>query len=98
MCSLCGLLSNGHHWSETAGTDAPMRQQRLQKAAYANRLLKHYRLTLDDFHGQSYILRGPTGRTEMVNDFSDLWRVVESMLGYSLDPLTPNLFPPKVER
>jgi hypothetical protein len=98
MCTLCGLLGGSQHWSEASGSNVPARQQRLKKTAYANRLLARYRLSLDDFHGQSYILRGPTGRTEMINDFSDLWRVVELMLGYPLDPLSPDLFPVEAAR
>jgi hypothetical protein len=33
-------------------------------------------------------LSSPTGASELVSDFAQVWRVVERMLGHPLDPLT----------
>ncbi|OXC77613.1 hypothetical protein [Caballeronia sordidicola] len=90
MCGMCGLLGGGNHWSNTtapiAGANA--RRQRLIQAALANRVLVPFRLKLDDFHGQSFVLSSPTGASELVSDFAQVWRVAERMLGHPLDPLT----------
>ena len=64
------------------------RRQRLLQAALANRILLPLRLRLDDFHGQSFVLSSPTGASEMVGDFAQVWKVAERMLGRVLDPLT----------
>jgi hypothetical protein len=90
MCGMCGLLDGGNHWSNTISPvkGANARSQRLIHVALANRVLASYRLKLDDFHGQSFVLSSPTGASELVGDFGQVWRVAEQMLGRPLDPLT----------
>jgi hypothetical protein len=90
MCGMCGLLGGGNHWSNTTApvADANPRRQRLIQAALANRVLVPFRLKLDDFHGQSFVLSSPTGASELVSDLAQVWRVAERMLGRPLDPLT----------
>ncbi|WP_260853860.1 hypothetical protein [Paraburkholderia sp. BCC1886] len=97
MCGMCGLLGGGNHWSNTtapvssttgAGSAPNTRRQRLLQAALANRILVPLRLRLDDFHGQSFMLSSPTGASEMVGDFAQVWKTAERMLGRPLDPLT----------
>lgn len=99
MCGMCGLLGGGNHWSNTtapassttgAGTGGSpnTRRQRLLQAALANRILVPLRLRLDDFHGQSFVLSSPTGASELVGDFAQVWKAAERMLGRPLDPLT----------
>jgi hypothetical protein len=95
MCGMCGLLGGGNHWSDTTAPGAGVgagtpnaRRQRLLQAALANRILLPLRLRLDDFHGQSFVLSSPTGASEMVGDFAQVWKVAERMLGRPLDPLT----------
>jgi hypothetical protein len=90
MCGMCGLLGGGNHWSNAIppGAGANTRRQRLIHVALANRVLASYRLRLDDFHGQSFVLSSPTGTSELVGDFAQVWRVAEQMLGRPLDPLT----------
>src|SRR2546427_5831891 len=63
------------------------RRQRLIQIARANRLLALWRLRLSDFHGQSYVLAGPTGASVLIADFGALWPAAEQMLGRALDPL-----------
>jgi hypothetical protein len=90
MCGMCGLLGGGNHWSNTTapGEGANARRQRYNQVALANRVLAAFRLRLDDFHGQSFVLSSPTGASEMVNDFAQVWKTAEKMLGRALDPLT----------
>jgi hypothetical protein len=94
MCGMCGLLGGGNHWSNASlpVEGANTRRQRLIQVGLANRVLTLYRLRLDDFHGQSFVLSSPTGARELVGDFAQVWRVAEQMLGRPLDPLT--LFDP----
>ena len=85
MCALCGLLSGSRHWSN-AGAPAARRDCLLQ-IARANRILSLFHLQLADFHGQAYVLSGPTGATELVEDLGQLWRAAEKMCGRPIDPL-----------
>lgn len=99
MCGMCGLLGGGNHWSNTTapapssadsgtGGRPNARRQRLSQASLANRILVPLRLRLDDFHGQSFVLSSPTGASELVGDFAQVWKAAERMLGRPLDPLT----------
>jgi hypothetical protein len=87
---MCGLLGGGRHWSNTvaAGEGASARQQRYVQVAHANRVLEGFRLKLVDFHGQSFVLSSPTGAQVIVEDFMQVWKAAEGMLGRPLDPLT----------
>ncbi len=86
MCGMCGLLQASGHWSQAPAGSAG-RRQRLIQIARANRLLALWRLRLSDFHGQSYVLAGPTGASVLIADFGALWPAAEQMLGRALDPL-----------
>jgi hypothetical protein len=90
MCGVCGLLGGGNHWSNTTAPrgDASARRQRYVQARLANRILKPFRLQLDDFQGQSFVLTSPTGASKIVQDFAEVWKAAEAMLGRPLDPLT----------
>lgn len=95
MCSLCGTLGAEDHWTDVAGRAAfagragalTRRQERQRRAALANRVLRHYGLRLEDFEGQSWVLRGPTGRTELVPSLVGLWGAAERLAGRPCDPL-----------
>ena len=91
MCGLCGVLGTEGDWSTSISSDLPRRQQRLRRIAQANRILSFFRLTLEDFEGASYVLASPTGRREIVCDFSQLWPVAETLAGRPIDPLDPAL-------
>jgi hypothetical protein len=94
MCALCGLLGGSRHWSEERPSGTQRRRERLLQVARANRVLGIFKLKVTDFEGQAYILAGPTGATELVNDLGELWRVAERMSGRPIDPLTLPLPPP----
>jgi hypothetical protein len=99
MCSLCGVLGTEDHWTdasarpETFGGRArtTRRQERFERIALANRILRHYRLTLGDFQGQSYVLRSATGRQELVPNLVGMWSAAEKLAGRPCDPLDPDL-------
>ena len=100
MCGLCGALGAEVHWSDAAarpetfaGRHAPptRRQERYQRIALTNRILRHYNLQLGDFAGQSYILRGATGRQEVVPHLVGMWAAAERLAGRPCDPLDAGL-------
>jgi len=93
MCGLCGLFESGTHWTETPGvaTAGPPRQQRLRQVGYANRVLRCYRLRLDDWQGRNYLLTSPTGATEVIDSLALLWPAAERLAGRPCDPLDPDL-------
>lgn len=91
MCALCGLLGARRHWSNDNAGAAPRRRDRLLQVARANRILRLFKLTLTDFEGQYFVLAGPTGAAELVEDLGQLWQVAEKMCGHPIDPLTLTL-------
>jgi hypothetical protein len=99
MCSLCGVLGAEDHWTDASarpetfggGIQRTRRQERLERIALANRILRHYRLTLGDFQGQSYVLRSATGREVLVPNLVGMWSAAEKLAGRPCDPLDPDL-------
>jgi hypothetical protein len=91
MCGLCGVLGASAHWSEGVPGSRPPRQERLLRLARINRILRHYRLRLDDVHGAAFVLSTATGRQEMVAGLDSLWVQAARLLGRPLDPLDPAL-------
>ncbi len=100
MCGLCGVLGAELDWTDAAaGPEAfaaraaapTRRQERYQRIALANRILRHYALKLADFEGRSYLLRGATGRQEVVPDLVGIWAAAERLAGRPCDPLDPEL-------
>ena len=102
MCGLCGVLGAETHWSDAAarpeafrraapGSPPTRRQERQQRIALTNRILRHYGLQLADFQGQSYVLRGATGRQAVVPHLVGIWAAAERLAGRPCDPLDPAL-------
>lgn len=93
MCGLCGVLGSAGHWTDgpagdAVGGSAPTRRAaRLARVRLMNVVLSHYRLTLADWQGTSYLLSGATGGTELVGDLVQVWRAAERVSGQSCDPL-----------
>jgi hypothetical protein len=50
-------------------------------------VLEPVRVGVDDWEGASFLVRGPTGAVEIVDNLSDLWREAEKLAGRQLDPL-----------
>ena len=100
MCGLCGVFGAEAHWTDAAGQDVgscdtvsgrTRRQERLYRVALANKVLKHYGLTLGDWDGNYFVLANRTGRAEIVDHLTALWPVAERMAGRPCDPLDPAL-------
>ena len=100
MCALCGVLDGSEHWTDavarpgvfTRNTDAASRRrERLNRVAAANRVLKHYRMTLADWQGSAFVLSSATGKTEIVDNLAHLWTAAERLLGRPCDPLDEEL-------
>jgi hypothetical protein len=96
MCALCGVLGATEHWTDTVprpgvftrNTDAALRRrERINRAAAANRVLKHYGMNLADWQGSAFVLSTATGKTEIVDNLAHLWMAAERLLGLPCDPL-----------
>ena len=97
MCGLCGMFESGRRWLDAAATldSAQVRRERLRRVAIVRQVLKSARIAVDDWQGASFVLRGPTGRTEIVDNLFDLWRKAEVLGHRNLDPLAqPFSLPP----
>lgn len=99
MCSLCGLLGEDH-WTDMSASPTvfsggnaarPRRQERFHRVKLVNEVLAFFGLHLDDWQGQSFILRGRTGNSEIVADLMAVWPAAEKMIGRELDPMDPGL-------
>lgn len=100
MCALCGVLGGTGHWTDAAvrpglftrNVDAvARRRERASRVAQANRVLAHYRLSLADWQGTSFLLSTATGKTEIVDNLAHLWSAAEKLHGRPCDPLDPAL-------
>ena len=100
MCALCGVLGGAEHWTDavarpgvfTRNTDAASRRrERLDRVAAANRVLKHYRMSLGDWQGSAFVLSSATGKSEIVDNLAHLWTAAERLSGGPCDPLDEGL-------
>jgi hypothetical protein len=100
MCALCGVLGEAEHWTDPVGrpgvftrnTDAASRRrERISQVAAANRVLKHYRVSLADWQGTAFVLSSATGKTEIVDNLGHLWAAAERLTGKPCDPLDVEL-------
>jgi hypothetical protein len=100
MCGLCGVLGGRGHWTESAASPGAfaartepqtVRRERIERTALVNRVLKHYGLSLKDWSGASYVLRGGTGKTVLVDNLAQMWAQAALMTGRDLDPLDDGL-------
>jgi hypothetical protein len=100
MCALCGVLGGRGHWTESAAApeafasraEAHTRaRERQTRTRLVNNVLGHYGLRLGDWSGGSHVLRGPTGRTSLVNNLSEMWAAADDLSRKPCDPLDPEL-------
>jgi hypothetical protein len=95
MCSLCGALGVEGDWTDSATTSLSggrtRRAQRLERVHVVNMVLKQFSLVLADWEGAKYQLSTHTGRTEIVDNLSQVWPAAERLLGRACDPLDPAL-------
>lgn len=98
MCSLCGMLGDGRHWTDRASSpeafrgsaEVTRRRERQQRTRLVNRILQHYGLTLSDWAG-NYVLRSHTGQTVLVDNLAALWPQAEALGKRPCDPLDESL-------
>jgi len=83
------MLADGRRWLDAGATLDPtaMRQERRRRITMVRRVLAPLRVTVDDWEGASFILRGPTGRVEIVDNLLDVWSKAEELGRRRLDPL-----------
>jgi hypothetical protein len=74
----------------TANRGRRLRDRSL-RVRLVNLLLRGYGLQLQDWEGNSYIVRNSKGASAVVTDVASVWQVAEQMLGRPLDPLDPQL-------
>lgn len=105
VCGLCGVLGAEVHWTDAAARPETFgarpqtrRQERFARIAFANRILRHYRLSLADFEGQSYVLRSATGRQELIPHLPGMWGAAERLTGRRCDPLDSGLLDALADR
>lgn len=100
MCSLCGMLGDGGHWSDPSQSPGtfPARtrthtrsRERQERTRQLNRILAHYGLSVSDWQGNAFLLRTHTGQTVLVDHLSALWEAAAKLLKRPCDPLDPSL-------
>jgi hypothetical protein len=86
---LCGIFDDGRRWMDAAATldPATFRRERLRRVDIIRSVLAPLRVGVDDWEGASFLVRGPTGAVEIVDNLFDLWRKAETLSGHRLDPL-----------
>lgn len=96
MCGLCGVLGGESDWTAApaaaaSNAAATRRAQRLQRVRTVNLVLARFGLALTDWEGANFLLTNRTGRTEIVENFAQVWQAAERILGRPCDPLDPAL-------
>ncbi|MCM3162244.1 hypothetical protein [Metabacillus litoralis] len=101
MCVLCSEFIHQVHWTDyTSNTKDEMtvgeaqrthKRSRLRRVELCNKILKHFRLKLEDWQGSKFILSDAKGNSIIVHDLAALWNNVEKMLGYPINPLDDEL-------
>jgi hypothetical protein len=83
------MFDDSRRWMDAAASLDPgaFRRERLSRVAIIRRVLAPLRIGVDDWEGASFLLRGPTGKTEIVDNLFDLWRKAEALSGHKLDLL-----------
>ncbi|SER83548.1 hypothetical protein [Rhizobium sp. NFR03] len=90
MCGLCGAFANADHWSQGGDVALVMpAAERMRQAAAANWVLSARGLKLSVW-ADRFVLRGPTGKSVVVDHLGALWPAADSLGGH-VDPLDPVL-------
>jgi hypothetical protein len=90
------MFGDGRRWLDPAAIDpTALRRERMRRVAIIRQVLAPLRVGVDDWEGMSFLLRGPTGAVEIVDNLFDLWRSAERLGGRPIDllrlpPPTPN--------
>jgi hypothetical protein len=95
VCSHCGSLAAGPHWSEAGGDRAQVGarrealRERLLRVALLNRALAPVGLQVQEWEESAYVLRSPTGETVLVDNLTALLVEAERLARRPIDPLDP---------
>lgn len=65
-------------------------RDRAERARLVGIVLKGWGISLQDWEGNSYILRDAKGKSAVVHDLATVWDEVATMTGYVPDPLDPS--------
>ena len=98
MCGACGVLSGGPDWIDRVdnpdgighGDGLTRGAERQRRVDLVNLLLRSRRSQVVDL-GTLMVLRGSTGRSEIVDSLKHVWTTVERVEGEPVDPLDPGL-------
>jgi hypothetical protein len=98
VCGACGILGGGPDWIDRVDNpdgighrpDLTRGAERQRRIGLVNLLLKSGRSQVVDF-GSMMVLRGPTGRSEVVNSLMHIWTTVERVGARAVDPLDSDL-------
>jgi hypothetical protein len=96
MCGACGVLGGGPDWIDRAGnpdgignaagvTAGAERQRRIR---LVNLVLQGSGSKVIDV-GSATVVRGPTGRHEVVRDLMHVWAAADRVGPRPVDPLSP---------
>ena len=93
MCGLCGMFESGQRWLDAMAPLDParVRRERQRRLAVIRPVLATASIGIDDWEGARFVLRGPTGKTEIVDTLLDLWRKAAALGHRGLDPLAQDL-------
>ena len=100
MCGFCAVFAGIPHWSETA-SDAGDRDHeadshewrlgRMRRLRLINAVLAHFGCRVEDWMGGPFMLSSQRGRTELVDQLPQVWRMAETIAQRAIDPLDAEL-------
>lgn len=100
MCSLCGILGSGEHWSDAVAREgvftrnrssSDRRMERVRRVQAANRVLAQFGMRLADWQGSAFVVSTHTGKRAIIDDLGHLWPAAEKLSGRVCDPLDPDV-------
>lgn len=94
MCAACGVLSGTPDWMDRAGNpegiggkkDETRRGERQKLIKMVNILLGPGKAKVSDF-GEKLIIKGPTGKTKIVDSLGHVWVEADTIGLRPVDPL-----------
>lgn len=99
MCEVCAIFGAGEHWSDFSrarnerlpvGDIQHYRLERRRRIAMINRLLEPSGGRCEDWDGEAFLVLDRGGRSQVAQNLTDLWPVVEKLTGCRVDPLAPS--------
>ncbi|MBV6274300.1 hypothetical protein KVP09_15505 [Alcaligenaceae bacterium CGII-47] len=88
------MLGDEGHWTDlwpladAAELARRHRNERLSRVKCLNRVLGAFSCSVTDWQGSQYLLSTFTGKTELVDNLTQLWACVERLSGCQVDPLS----------